>query len=159
MNNRKQLAELIQAWADNPDSYFEIKGEKIRYIPGGESNLNEWELVIPPKEHPMQKYIYLNLDMEFSDSEGFTSKCFDNLTHILDKTYNYKSPLNGNFKHCRLRPNHVHWWGSKSDINPIPEGCEYRIYINDGWGAWVEYAYSLTIPWENILAFEIRYLK
>ena len=155
MNNRKQLAELIQAWADNPDSYF------IRYdgigttTPSSESNLNEWKLVIPPKEQPMQKYIELNLDMEFT--------CLTNTWHIgkLTKIYDkvFTSKNNARWTKCRLRPNHVHWWDGKSDINPIPENCEYRIYINDGWGVWAEYAYSLTDPWENILAFEIRYLK
>ena len=54
MNNRKELAKLIQKWADNPDSYFTniYCGElsKVRTIPSDKSNLDDWELVIPPKK-------------------------------------------------------------------------------------------------------------
>ena len=50
MNNRKELAKLIQQWADNPDSYFKYCRTKAELIPNSESDLNKWELVIPPKK-------------------------------------------------------------------------------------------------------------
>ena len=58
MNNRKELADLILHWADNPDSYFTIEGVKSNYIPSPESKLEVWKLIIPPKKWEPKIYKY-----------------------------------------------------------------------------------------------------
>ena len=72
MNNRKELAELIQQWSDNPDSYFTIGGVKSIYTPNSESNLNDWKLIVPPKKwkskyHEKGFYVEANGNVENFD--------------------------------------------------------------------------------------------
>ena len=60
MNKRKELAKMIQEWADNPDSYFKYDigtgWETSRFVPNMMSDLSYWRLVIPPKEIKLEKY-------------------------------------------------------------------------------------------------------
>ena len=60
MNDRQDLADLVQHWADSPDSYFELKtmGQSwVRQdnVPDVNSNLSWWRVVIPPKEIELEK--------------------------------------------------------------------------------------------------------
>jgi len=55
MKDRQDLADLIQHWADNPDSYFEVDTMGVSWVrrddvPNANSNLKWWRLVIPSKE-------------------------------------------------------------------------------------------------------------
>lgn len=160
--NTEEKAELMLAFDRK-----EIEIEEMEW------NVSSWEQVYNPgwdwvsfdyrekvKENPMQKYIELDLDMGFSDTDKFATEYFDKLSHILNKTYNYKSPINGNFKNCRLRHNHVHWWGNKSKVNPIPKGCKFRVYTLDeeGWSSWYSKISDTIFECNKVLAFEIRYL-
>ena len=62
MNKRKELAKMIQEWADNPDSYFKYDigtgWETSRFVPNMMSDLSYWRLVIPPKEIELEKGDY-----------------------------------------------------------------------------------------------------
>ena len=164
MNDRKELAGLIQVWADNPESYFNFQNNETCNIPTIYSDLNEWELIIPPKENPMEKYIELGLDCEFANTHDDIWFIYK-LSKICDEGYYAKSHDKYGDR-CRLRPNHIHWWDGESDINPIPDNCDFRVYLNDS--GWTEIAHSVNsrnVIWHHkdvvgrVLAFEIKYLE
>ena len=72
MNNRKELAELIQQWYENPDSYFTVCDMKSIYTPNSESNLNDWKLIVPIKKwkskyHEKGFYVEANGNVENFD--------------------------------------------------------------------------------------------
>ena len=76
MNNRKELAELIHQWADNPESYFmcnlACNPTKTKWTPTPESNLSDWKLIIPPKKwgskyHEKGFYVEANGNVEKFD--------------------------------------------------------------------------------------------
>lgn len=53
MNNQKkfkQLAELFTKASENEDAYFTFKNYPVDSIPGIESDLKEWDVIIPPKK-------------------------------------------------------------------------------------------------------------
>ena len=113
------------------------------------------------KQYPMEKYIELCLDMEFSN-DLFKQDIILGKLLAIDETLpdKYMKDSAQWFKNCRLRPNNVHWWSGKSGINPIPEDCEYRIYwIDAGWSLWKPCESKQTWGDKDIIEFEIRYIK
>ena len=161
-SKQQQIADMWQIMANNPKAYFKFKVsfEKWRKTEGSPditSNLDEWCVHIPLKPHPLEKYIELDLDMEFASVNSFHLPVINKLISIDDKTYN--SDIDA--EHCRLKPNHVHWWGGKSSINPIPDNCRFRVFYknSNGFGAWADCRYSDNVNWKDILMFEILYTE
>ena len=125
------------------------------FTPNNGNDLSMWR--IKPKENTLEKYISLGLDMEFS---GDGNSCIDMLICLPSSSNKfYRSNKQGSWSNCRLRPDHVHWWNGKSHINPIPEDCEYNYYLKNGkcYG-WYPATQAKNHKWNNILAFEIRYI-
>ena len=82
MNNRKELAKLIQQWAYNPDSYFEFNGNKVNILPIPTSDIHNWKLIIPPKKwQPTNKAYCVNPRTNIFTRE--TQKQSDDLIKLL----------------------------------------------------------------------------
>jgi len=122
---------------------------------------------VKPEERPMEKYIKLNLDMEFTSHTDFNTddkiaigkltgfeKLESGLTFIMDE-------LHSNYK-CRLRPNHIHFW-NRFAPNPIPTNCQFRTFnrVNE-WSDWRDSSDKEKYVFDGlaekpILAFEVKY--
>lgn len=130
------------------------------------SKLDNWEL---EDDDPMKKYISLGLDMEFSDDnfETLEEIYIGKLTNIGDfyGKPSYRMNSRKNFYHCRLRPNHIHWW-NRADANPIPEYYSFKIFsLLGNWSVFKDSNVSKNFAWNgagninghSILAFLITY--
>ena len=107
------------------------------------------------EKYSLDKYIELGLDMEFWYNDDDNVPYFNKLIYIKDEIY---TDINKqNWINCRLRGDHIHWWGRDSKINPIPDGCIFRLYDQLGIQNWEESAISDDVDWLYVLAFEIRY--
>lgn len=160
----KKLADIYleASVTGQPIQRINCKTDGHKNVIDGPTQISDLALYrIKPKEHPMQKYIRFGLDMEFIYDAGLI---VIGLLKTIDK-YNYYNSVARDTPSpkCRLRPNHVHWWNGESNINPIPEGCEFRIYFKScGWDDWIDYKASNDFVWNkgttnDVLAFEIRY--
>ena len=114
----------------------------------------------------MSKYIDFGLDMEFSNDgfdndDAFIVTKLHKVTNFNNK-YIYHISNGIGYEYCRLRPNCIHYWGDRSNDNPIPDNTEYR-YWNDLskiWSDWFDYR-TANIPFiaYNVIMFEIRYIE
>ncbi|RLC97830.1 MAG: hypothetical protein DRI46_12330 [Chloroflexi bacterium] len=123
---------------------------------------------VKPKEHPMEKYIDLKLDMEFTSYDTFARdsiKTIGMLTSIQKEKSGITftcNKISSSYK-CRLRPNHIHFW-NRFASNPIPNNCHFRVINGDheltNWSSSENkdtYIFSGPNARDPILAFEIKY--
>ena len=160
-NKCQRLSDLysVAAISGQPFEYQWKVGtwtEQTVACPDMHEELENWR--VKPLPNPMKKYISLGLDMEFTNTSTFNTPILGKLKEVLSNGY-----ISGgmSIKHCRLRANHIHWWNGKSEVNPIPNNCEYRTFWDEGegWTNWEAKRFIYSWNDNNLLAFEIRYLE
>jgi len=166
-NKCQRLADLysVAAISGQPFEYQWIVGtwkEQTIAYPNIYEKLEDWR--VKPLPHPMEKYISLGLDMEFScvDDKFNTNDSIHigKLTGFekLDSDDIFVADKIHKFYKCRLRPNHMHWWNGKSEDSPVPDNCKFRYYSKSmGWSQWLSNTTANNFQWAKILAFKICY--
>lgn len=155
--NTKEKAELMLKFYRNECELL-VKSSSIGWMNCTSPSWNWVTFSYKEKVHPMQKYIKLGLDMEFCALPHYSHPQIGKLIGIdLDgifrKDYEVRS------KHCRLRPNHVHYIRNTDDIDPVPDNCEFRFSYETRWTAWYNSYDSNRFEWADISLIEIKYLK
>lgn len=162
------IAKLFIEAGDTDQPIEHKLSEAVGWVekwPEPSDNINIYRIRPIPNE--LDKYIHNKLDMEFTSHAVFktdSTKAIGKLTSIQKEKCMITYTLNttNSYYHCRLRPNHVHFW-NRFAKNPIPIDCEFRVCNRSlEWSNWRHHTarsnYVFNGPAEKpIIAFEVRY--
>ncbi len=139
---KEQALKISHLWKELAEkgTWFEgidIVGvwRKTDKSPNLASKISEWRVAEPEKKIIDLTKCINTIDMEFADCEEGCefSWEFGILDKILSPTSDYVYPytkLNyGDFKCCRVRQNHIHFYNGIG--NPLPDGLLVRLYFYD----------------------------
>ncbi len=139
----KELAEKGTwfEYLDREDGWRRVTG-----IPDMQANLSLWRVAEPKKTIDLSIMVGTDVDMEFADwGEDFTSNIkweIGKLDAISGHSYPYNKLNCGDFKKCRIRQNHIHWYKGFH----LPDGLLVTLYYD---GIPPKTCPSQDIDWHN----------